>query len=243
MSNKDNRHQSYAMSDPSKLFQPLVLLIEDDLRMGGILSELLEDDYRVDWVTTAVQAREHLDMDRYDAAIVDRRLPDMDGLDFVRSARRRGITVPMLMLTALASTEDIVSGLDGGANDYLTKPFRFEELNARLRTMLRGYHAEMQSYDIGDWNFQAEKGVVKSPEGLSIQLTPAEVSLLRTMCIDPDRIFTRSELLRAAFRQDAVEGTVDAYVSYIRAKTTRKLIITVRSKGYCLGAPREGELT
>lgn len=241
MNELDDSHSRYASSDPIKLLQPSLLLIEDDPQMGGILMELLEDDYRAHWVTTGKAAIHEFGMNPYDAVIVDRRLPDMDGLDFVRSARREGITVPMLMLTALSSTEEIVSGLDAGANDYLSKPFRFEELNARIRSLLRGYQAQQQSHAIGDWTFKEHRGLIESPSGISIQLSPAEASLLKALCINPDRVFTRKELLMAAFSRDAGEGTIDTYVSYIRQKTVKGLIMTVRGKGYCLGNPMESD--
>lgn len=235
-----NRNLPLAVTNPAKLMQAAVLLIEDDKRLGQITAELLDDDYRVEWALDGHSARRKMDGTNYDAAIVDRHLPDMDGLDLVRGIRALGISTPMLMLTALSGTDDIVEGLDGGANDYLTKPFRFEELDARLRAMLRGYQAQRHSYLIGDWIFFEAIETVESPTRERKQLTSAETALLTVMADNPSHVFTRSELLRAAFRPDAGESTVDAYVSYIRQKTCKDIILTVRGRGYALGHPEEG---
>ncbi len=235
-----NRDLPLAVTNPAKLMQAAVLLIEDDKRLGQIIAELLDDNYRVEWALDGHSAQKKMDETNYDAAIVDRHLPDMDGLDLVRGIRALGITTPMLMLTALSSTADIVEGLDGGANDYLTKPFRFEELDARLRTMLRGYRAQQHSYLIGDWIFFEAIETVENPVGERKRLTSSETALLKVMSDNPAHVFTRSELLRAAFRPDAGESTVDAYVSYIRQKTCKELILTVRGRGYILGHPEEG---
>lgn len=229
----------YALSNPTRLLDPSILLVEDDLQLGRITKELLDDDYRVHWAVDGKDARTQLRTESYDAMVLDRRLPDMDGLDLVRSLRREGVTIPVLMLTALGSTEDIVAGLDGGANDYLTKPFRFEELDARIRVMIRGFQARQQYMHIGGWEFREQSESMESPGGDIVPLTSAEVALISVMCKSPEHVFSRHELLAAAFRPDAVESTVDAYVSYIRQKTIKDLIITVRGRGYMLGNPQE----
>jgi DNA-binding response OmpR family regulator len=240
MTDDTQQMTSYALNDPAKLLQPRLLLLEDDERLGQITKELLDDEYRVEWVTSGAQAKSRFAAGSFDAAIADRRLPDMDGLELVRSLRASGVTTPVLILTALGAVGDIVDGLDGGANDYLTKPFSFKELDARLRAMLRGYDAERgDSYGIGDWVFHAHTAMAESPQGDLVPLTAAEAALLKVMCDSPDHVFSRAELLGTAFRPDAVEGTVDTYVSYIRQKTTRDIILTVRGKGYVLGRPEE----
>ncbi|MBT1180306.1 response regulator transcription factor [Bifidobacterium vespertilionis] len=227
------------IDDPTRLLKAKILLIEDDERLGAITKELLDDDYRVTWVTDGSAGRSELATGSYDAAIIDRRLPDMDGLELVRMLRARGVSLPVLMLTALSSVEDIVAGLDDGANDYVTKPFQFAELDARLRVLLRGSTANQRSYAIGDWTFLAESEEVERFDGTRIRLTAAESALLRVLCASPEHVFSRQELLAAAFHPDDVLGTIDTYVSYIRQKTTKGLIITVRGRGYRIGAPEE----
>jgi DNA-binding response OmpR family regulator len=237
-----NQEPPFATTDPLKLTQPAILLIEDDQRLGQITKELLDDNYRVRWVIDGREAQRDLEAHQVDAIIVDRRLPDMDGLDLVRGLRARGIGTPVLILTALSTTEDIVEGLDGGANDYLTKPFRFEELDARLRVLLRGRHVHRHSYAIGDWMLFETIETIEDPEGNRISLTAAETTLLSVMCDNPAHVFSRDELLNAAFRPDAGGNTIDTYVSYIRQKTTRDLILTIRGRGYTLGRPGDDRL-
>lgn len=227
------------LTNAMRLLKPRVLLIEDDERLGAITKELLDDDYRVTWVTDGAAGRAELTGGSYDAAIIDRRLPDMDGLEIVRMLRARGVSLPVLMLTALSSVEDIVTGLDDGANDYVTKPFQFKELDARLRVLLRGSTANQKSYPIGDWTFLAESEEIERFDGTRVRLTAAESALLRVLCASPDHVFSRQELLSAAFHPDDVLGTIDTYVSYIRQKTTKDLIVTVRGRGYRIGSPEE----
>ncbi|NEG77819.1 response regulator [Bifidobacterium avesanii] len=222
-----------------RMLRPKVLLIEDDERLGAITKELLDDDYRVTWVTDGGSGRRELTTGAYDAAIIDRRLPDMDGLELVRMLRARGVSLPVLMLTALSSVEDIVTGLDDGANDYVTKPFQFKELDARLRVLLRGSAANQRAYAIGDWTFLAESEEMERFDGTRVRLTAAESALLRVLCASPDHVFSRQELLAAAFHPDDVLGTIDTYVSYIRQKTAKDVIVTVRGRGYRIGTPEE----
>ncbi|PLS30326.1 two-component response regulator [Bifidobacterium margollesii] len=160
-----------------RLLLPAIMLIEDDPDLGSMMSEMLDVDYRVDWARTRRQADELMRAEGssgYDALIVDRRLPDGDGLDLIRSLRRAGVTVPALMLTALSTVDDIVEGLDGGANDYLTKPFHITELEARLRALLRGYHAQSANMIIGDWLLKSDAMLIEDPDGRTVPLTDTE---------------------------------------------------------------------
>lgn len=225
--------------DPSRLLLPAVLFIEDDPDLGAMTAEMLGTDHRIDWARTEGEARRLLASNRYDALVIDRRLPDGDGLDLVRGLRAGGVTTPALMLTALAEVDDIVDGLDAGANDYLTKPFHFAELEARLRALLRGFHAQAASVMIGDWLLKPDGNVVEDPDGRSVSLTETESKLLAALASSPDHVFTREEILRAAFSDGSDIGAVDVYVSYVRGKTTRRIIDTVRGRGYRIGDPRD----
>lgn len=226
-------------TDPERLMLPSVLFIEDDPNLGAMTAEMLGVDYRIDWVQTITEAQRRLNEDRYDALVVDRRLPDGDGLDLVRRIRGGGIATPALILTALAEVDDIVDGLDAGANDYLTKPFHFVELEARLRALLRGFHAQVASVMIGDWLLKPESNVIEDPDGRTVPLTDVESELLATLASAPDHVFGREELLRNAFSAGSDIGAVDVYVSYVRGKTTRGIISTVRGRGYRIGSPRD----
>ena len=120
--------------------------------------------------------------------IVDRRLPDGDGLDLIRALRGSGVTTPALMLTALAQVDDIVEGLGCGANDYLTKPFHFIELQARLRALLRGFNAQTASVMVGDWLLKPHSGIIEDPDGRAVSLGSDHGPGIGG---DPERLFRR----------------------------------------------------
>lgn len=142
------------------------------------------------------------------------------------------------MLTALAQVDDIVEGLDCGVNDYLTKPFRFIELQDRLRTLLRGGgNAQTASVVVGDWLLKPHSGIIEDPDGRAVSLTDAEMRLLSVLAAAPDHVFSREELLSQVFSDGSDMGTVDVYVSYLRGKTTRTIIETVRGRGYRIDSP------
>ena len=229
--------EALALTDSARLLLPAVLLVEDDPNLGAMAKEMLDADYRTDWAQTVGEARERIRDSQYDAMIVDRRLPDGDGLSLVRSLRGDGVSTPVLILTALADVENIVEGLDSGANDYLTKPFHFVELEARLRALLRGFHAQAASVMIGDWLLKPVANVIEDPDGRPVALTDAESRLLKVLADSPDHVFSREELLNTVFSAGSDIGTVDVYVSYVRGKTTRAIIATVRGRGYRIGNP------
>jgi two-component system response regulator QseB len=215
--------------------RPRVLLVEDDAQLGPLIERVLDESYEV---TRAVDGeaglRAGLD-DDFDVMVIDRRLPLCDGLDLVQALRRHRVVTPILMLTALGSVADRVDGLDAGANDYLVKPFDFDELLARLRALRRTYSGQGPLIDIGHWQFYPESRTVYSPYDGRIQLTVRESALLRMLANEPLRTFTRTHILRAVFENDELPGTVDTYVHYIRRKTDKDIIETVRGEGYRLG--------
>lgn len=225
--------------DPARLLLPAILLIEDDTNLGSMLTEMLGADYRITWARSLSEARRALSGGGYDALIVDRRLPDGDGLSLIRELRGSGVTTPTLVLTALADVDDIVGGLDAGANDYVTKPFHIAELEARLRALLRGFVAQTASVMIGDWLLKPQSNGIEDPDDRTVTLTETETKLLATLAAAPDHVFTRDELLASVFSTGSDIGAVDVYVSYVRGKTTRTIIDTVRGRGYRIGNPQE----
>lgn len=212
-----------------------LLFIEDDPSIAEMVVEVLQEYYNVDHTETGEAGLDLALHSHYDLMVIDRRLPGMDGVAVIQGIRRAGITTPILMLTALGTIENRVSGLDGGANDYLTKPFSFEELLARLRALRRGFAAETGKTYIGDWLFVAENQTLYGPYGDRISLTPTESGLLALLTESPEHVYSRQEILEAIFSADDTPGTVDTYVHYIRRKTQPSLIETVRSQGYRLG--------
>ena len=214
-----------------------LLIVEDDPRLGPIMVEVLGLDWDVTWVSDLAGARALLVNGLFAAAVIDRRLPDGDGTALVAWMRRRADATPVLLLTALGATADKVEGLDAGANDYLVKPFEFDELNARIRALTRDYTAPRDAVSVGSWTFFPGLGVVESPYAGRIQLTGKEAALLAVLAAAPDASFTRAQLLAAVFDPGDRVGVVDTYVHYVRRKTERDLIATVHGVGYRLGTP------
>jgi DNA-binding response OmpR family regulator len=213
-----------------------LLLIEDDPALGPLIEEVLSESYDVE---RHADGREGLlaGLDRdFDVMVVDRRLPSVDGLGIVEALRRGRVTVPILLLTALGTVADRVDGLDAGADDYLVKPFEFDELLARLRALTRSFSAAGTWLGIGTWRFSPDDRILTSPYGSRVVLTDRESELLRVLALEPDRTFSRDHLLRVVFPAGEKPGTVDTYVHYLRRKSERDIVLTIRNRGYRLGA-------
>lgn len=220
------------MPDP----RPRLLLIEDDPQLGPLMRQVLDEVYSVTLVADG-DAGFRIALSRdFEVMIVDRRLPTIDGVTVIENLRRKNVTTPMLVLTALGTVQDKVRGLDAGANDYLVKPFEFDELFARLRAIRRVYSGEGPYLRIGLWEFYPESRSVYSPYDGRIMLTERENSLLRLLAVNPQRTFSREQILREVFDSSDQAGTVDTYVHYLRRKTDVEIITTVRGQGYRLGA-------
>ena len=222
---------------PERTALPRLLYVEDEAGIAGIVVEMLSETYTVDHVTSGEAALEHALRSRYDVLVVDRRLPGMSGVEFIGAIRTAGITTPALMLTALGTVADRVSGLDGGADDYLVKPFDFEELRARLRALRRAGKGVGDRREIGDWVFLPASQALYSPLDGRVSLTAAETAVLELLTSSPDHVFSREEILDAVFPGGS-PTTVDTYVHYIRRKSTPEIIETVRARGYRSGTPR-----
>ncbi|MEJ3404359.1 response regulator transcription factor [Rathayibacter sp. YIM 133350] len=219
------------MTDP----RPRLLLIEDDAQLGPLMRDVLEEVYTVTLRVDAASGLEAARASDFDVLVVDRRLPGADGIDVVESLRKAGLSTPMLLLTALGTLHDKVRGLDAGANDYLVKPFEFDELFARLRAIRRVYSGEGPFIRIGSWEYYPESRAIYSPyDGRGI-LTARENELLRLLAAHPQHTFSRKEILRTVFDETDQPGTVDTYVHYLRRKTDPDMITTVRGRGYRLG--------
>ncbi|WP_439593378.1 response regulator transcription factor [Microbacterium sp.] len=214
-----------------------LLYVEDDPEIAAMTIEMLADAYDVAHADDAEGALRLALAGRYDVMVVDRRLPGMDGVDFVRAVRTARITTPILMLTALGTVDDRVSGLDGGANDYLVKPFDYEELLARLRSLRRAFRADGERRMLGDWVFTPQSNALYDPTGYRIALTATENALLELLSASPEHVFSRAEILAAVFGAGDTTSSVDTYVHYIRRKSVPEVIETVRGSGYRAGSP------
>ncbi|KAA9132248.1 response regulator transcription factor [Microbacterium caowuchunii] len=223
---------------PSGAVPPHLLYVEDEAEIAQIVIEVLSEDYLVDHAATGEEALELALNRRYDVIVVDRRLPGMSGADLVRAIRTARIATPVLMLTALGSLEDRVSGLDLGADDYVVKPFEFDELRARLRALRRGARSAGERREVGDWLYTPRARALYAPTGRRIPLTETEDDLLELLTSSPEHVFSREEILSSVFPAGGSAATVDTYVHYVRRKSTPEIIETVRGRGYRAGDPR-----
>lgn len=186
-----------------------VLYVEDDAEIAAMTSDVLAESYDVVCVDSGRDALARALAERFDVMVVDRRLPDLDGVALVSAVRTARITTPVLLLTALGAIADRVEGLDAGANDYLVKPFDFDELLARLRALVRGHRAEGRRRDLGEWTFLPDASVAYGPGGERVALTPTETRLLALLSESPEHVFSRDEILRAVFDSDDALSSVD----------------------------------
>ena len=216
--------------------RPRLLLVEDDPALGPLVEEVLSEVYDVDRRTDGRDGLRAGLTRPFDAMVVDRRLPSLDGVSLVQALRAEQVSAPVLMLTALGSVPDRVAGLDGGADDYLVKPFDFDELLARLRALTRSFPPAQHPLPIGTWWFSPSERVVASPYGGRFVLTVRESEVLRVLAEQPDQTFSREHLLREVFADGDQPGTVDTYVHHLRRKTEKDIVLTIRNRGYRLGS-------
>lgn len=216
---------------------PRLLLVEDDRRLVALLQRLLEGEGYVVDVAPDGQAGLHRGLTRrYDAMVVDRGLPAVEGVDLVRRLRSRGVVAPVLVLTARGTTADRVEGLDAGAEDYLVKPFEVDELLARVRALLRRHTTDTQVVDLGGGrhlDVATQRVAVEGAE--AVDLSRRETELLHLLATHPRQVFTRDDLARRLFPDADSPNAVDTYVYYLRRKLGRACVRTVRGLGYQWG--------
>lgn len=216
--------------------QPKLLLAEDEPNLASMLSEMLSSEgYRVVVAADGQRALHEGLIGDFDLLLLDRGLPGVEGLDLLGRLRRHGVTAPALILSALASPADRVDGLDGGAEDYLGKPFDFEELFARLRSLLRRHSESSVLLPVPGGRLALGDRTVHAKEGKTLLLSERESALLTELARHPKQIFGRGVLLDVVFEGAGNESVVDTYVHYLRKKLGRSAILTVRGLGYRLG--------
>ncbi|MDQ3035237.1 MAG: response regulator transcription factor [Myxococcota bacterium] len=219
-----------------------LLLVEDDARIGDFVRKGLEQEgHTVEWSHEGEEGLRRLLDERYDAAIVDVMLPRRDGLGLVREARRRGDKTPLLVLSARSTVGDRVAGLESGADDYLTKPFSFAELSARVHALVRratgASSSTVLTYGSLSLDLRTRK-VVR--EGEEIQLQPKEFSLLEYLLRNAERVVSKTMILENVWEYsfDPQTNVVDVLVSRLRKKIDKDfdapLIHTLRGVGYVL---------
>ena len=218
-----------------------LLVVEDDPRLGRLLKRMLEQDrHLVELVARGADALEVASSGGLDAIVLDVGLPDMSGLEVSRRLRSSGASVPILMLTARDAVQDRVDGLDAGADDYLVKPFAYEELAARLRALDRrapnGRPRGRPVLTNGPIALDEAQRLV-TVAGRAVELTPREFALLECFLRHPGQVLTREQLLDSAwpYGDFLTPNSVDTYVHYLRDKLgadAGRRIITVRGVGY-----------
>ena len=211
-----------------------LLLLEDDITLGEGLRDFLQaDGHVVDWCQRLGEAA-LLRAEPYDALLVDWQLPDGSGLDWVRSLRRRGDSTPVLMLTARDLLSDRIHGLDGGADDYLVKPFDPEELSARIRAVRRRVSGSASArLDFGNVELDLN-GKLARVGGIPAELTAREWSLVEALALRAGRLVSKNDLdaLVLGTENEVASNALEVHVSSIRRKLGRDFIETVRGRGY-----------
>lgn len=217
--------------------RPSLLLVEDDPVLGPLIAELLGTDYGIRLVADGRLGLSAALGESWDVMVIDRGLPGLDGVALISALRAKGVSTPVLILTALGATDEKVRGLDAGANDYMTKPFDAGELGARLRALTRSYPQPTMS--IGDWELNAVGRSMRSIYGPLVTLTAKECDLLAALAMEPDRVFSRDELIRSVFPPTDQPSVIDTYVHHLRRKISRNVIRTVHGVGYQIGDGNE----
>lgn len=218
-----------------------VLVVEDEKDLNSIIcSKLVKEGYNVDACYDGQAALDYMEAENYDGAIMDIMIPNKDGITVLREMRNAGIQVPVLFLTAKTETQDIVRGLDAGASDYMTKPFEFSELMARLRVMLRTQNPVNKnvitcgSLVVDMNNRQAIR------DGKVIDLTVREYAILEYLARNRNVVVTREQIRVNIWNidDDVNSNVIDVYIRYLRRKIDdnyeEKLIHTIRGVGYKL---------
>lgn len=218
-----------------------ILVAEDEKDMNRLITrKLKKENYSVDSCYNGKEVFEYLECAEYDAIILDIMMPIMDGIEVLKKLRKQNNQIPVLLLTARDSIEDRVNGLDAGADDYLVKPFAFEELLARIRVMLRKPSTiKTTVYKVGDLEVHTDTHQVIRA-GKELSLSSREFSLLRYMVQNAGIVLSRERLEQHIWNYDFTGGSnvIDVYIRYLRRKIDngfdKKLIHTVRGAGYVL---------
>jgi DNA-binding response OmpR family regulator len=225
-----------------------ILVVEDDRKVAGFIEQgLREEGYAVDVAKDGEEATTLAHVNDYYAILLDLMLPKKNGLQVASELRREGRRTPILMLTARDATEDVVRGLDAGADDYLSKPFKFDELLARMRALTRrGGAARLDRLTYGSLELDRLRHKARA-SGHLLDLTPREFQLLEHFMLHPEEVIRRTELLEKVWDMhfDPESNVVDVHVGNLRRKLKDAacdgLIQTVRGVGFCLKTPETAD--
>lgn len=215
-----------------------VLLVEDDTLLGAaVRDQIAADGHSVDWATRLDAASDHLRVAAYQVILLDLMLPDGQGLDFLRRRRLAGDDTPVIILTARDQLSDRIAGLNGGADDYLVKPFDLSELTARLGAVARRYAGNPNPIiRLGELQVDmAGRSVHRA--GRRIALTAREWALFEALLQHPNQLLSKTQLEERlySFDTEIESNTIEVYVGRLRKKVGHSMIETVRGMGYRLG--------
>lgn len=217
-----------------------ILLAEDELSLSKALIKILEKNcYTAEAVYNGEDALTYLLSGSYDAAILDIMMPKLDGIDVLKQARSKGVTIPILILTAKSEIDDKVTGLDSGANDYLTKPFDTKELLARLRAMTRSQNCSNTKLAFGNVTLDQATYELSSPFG-NFRLANKEFQIMQTLISHPQNLVSTERFMEKiwGYNTDTEINVVWVYISYLRKKLTALnaniQIKATRNSGYSL---------
>ena len=217
-----------------------ILVVEDDRKVASFIqSGLQQEGHAVDVLHDGLEAGEQAAAVDYDAVVLDLMLPGRSGLQVLRDIRARKAEMPVIILTAKDSIDERITGLDGGADDYMVKPFALAELSARLRALLRRGKPHESTLRVGDLEMDTIRRTVRRA-GQPIELKPKEYTLLEFLMRNSDRPVTRSLIIEHVWNIhfDSVSNVVEVHINGLRAKIDRgfavPLIHTVRGVGYML---------
>lgn len=221
-----------------------VLVVEDEVRLSRQLAKALaEAGYAVDCAPDGEQADFLANTEQYDAVVLDLGLPKIDGLTLLRGWRQAGIFAPVLILTARGSWHEKVQGIDGGADDYVAKPFRMEEVLARVRALIRRASG-LRKPELRCGSLALDPRTARvSVDGAPVKLTSHEYRVLSYLMHHGDHVVSRSELTEHIYAQDLDRdsNTVEVFVARLRRKLGASFIETVRGLGYRMREPSAGE--
>jgi two-component system OmpR family response regulator/two-component system response regulator QseB len=214
-----------------------ILLAEDDPLLGdGLRAGLRQLGFQVDWVRDGLAAERELRAEPYAAAVLDLGLPLMDGMDVLAAARRAGVTVPVLVLTARDAVPERIRGLDGGADDYVVKPVDLQELAARLRALVRRAHGQPLEQLVAQDVVLEPAARAVTQGGTPVALSAREFDLLHVLMLNVGRVLSREQIEQHLYSwgQEVDSNAVEVHVHNLRRKLGPALIVTVRGVGYTL---------
>ena len=224
-----------------------ILVVDDEFKILDVISSLLESKgYRVFRAETGFQALEIFDRENISLLVLDLMLPDITGEDVCKRIRKKS-RVPIIMLTAKVEEQDLLTGLNIGADDYMTKPFSLKELAARVEAVIRRSSDDLiplfskNSYNDGDLVVDFQQNIIRKKQE-TVNLTPTELNILSVLIKYPGKVFTRSELIELALGDnfDGFDRSIDSHIRNLRQKIednpkTPVYVLTIHGKGYKFG--------